>query len=84
MLNRLPMPRPQLLGGFAGSSSPNGCKALTFPQVSDAGSGLHARKTAQKSGTHGKIRAHFLRNRPEAAWRGREVQAASAGTRCKQ
>ena len=43
--------RPQLLGGFAGSSSPKVCKAPAFPQVDDVNSEQHLRKTAQKSGT---------------------------------
>lgn len=57
-----------LLGGFAGGFNPKGRAAAAFPQVSEVDGGRRLRKTAQKPRTHGKIRAHFLQNRPEVAW----------------
>lgn len=61
-------PAWRLLGGFAGGFNPKGRAAAAFPQVSEVDSGRRLRKTAQKPRTHGKIRAHFLQNRPEVAW----------------
>ena len=60
-------PRLRLLGGFAGQTDPKRRTVPTFPQVSEADSGLLPPKTAQKSRTHGEIGARFLRNRPEPA-----------------
>lgn len=59
--------RSRLLGGFEGGFGQKGHAALAFPQVSEAGTAQHPRKTAQKSRTHGKIGAHFLQNRSEVA-----------------
>ena len=43
------IPRPQLLGGFAGEFSPKGHSAPTFPQVSRFDAAQHPPKSAQKS-----------------------------------
>lgn len=47
-------PRLQLLGGFAGQTDPKRRTVPTFPQVSEADSGLLPPKTAQKSRTMAK------------------------------
>lgn len=72
------MPHTRLLGGFADGFGPKGSAAPAFPQVGDVGSEQHPQKTAQKSGTHVKIMAHFLQNRPEVAWP--KQQARATGT----
>lgn len=57
--------RSQLLGGFAGRFYSKDFRTPTFPQVSGTRAAQRPQRTAQKSGTHGKIGAHFLQNRPE-------------------
>lgn len=57
--------RSQLLGGFAGGFYSKDFRTPTFPQVSGTRAAQRPQRTAQKSGTHGKIGAHFLQNRPE-------------------
>lgn len=72
-------PHLQLLGDFAGRTSPKRHNTPAFPQVAEVDSERHLPKTAQKSKTHGEVGAHFLRNHQQSrgATEGNATAAAS-------
>ena len=71
-------PRLQLLGGFAGRTGPKHRNTPAFSQVGEANSEQTPPETGQKSRTHGKTGAHFLRNRPEPAGSATTSEASAA------